>query len=228
MGKKKSSPATDGNGQAGATEVKQEKKGRYWGAVGYLDSLPPDWKDIIIKNGIKAAVSPLHDSDTYEDGENKGLPKKPHYHILFAWDSPTTYNNVRRFVQEELHCPIPQAISSPKGMYRYFIHQDHPDKFQYNEKDIVNLNGFNILDFAPVMRGESIAITKQVIYFIVENGVLNYDDLVLAFADGTDNENVFEYICGHTLFFREFLKSRWRKAEGVTPRFDPATGEVLE
>jgi hypothetical protein len=221
-------------------DEKQDKKGRYWGAVGYLDSLPPDWRDIIIKAGIKAAVSPLHDKDTYEDGENKGLPKKPHYHILLAWSTgSTTYENVRRFVQDELHSPIPQKIQSPQGMYRYFTHKDHPDKHQYSEKDIENLNGFNILDFVPIMRGESIAITKQVIRYIRDNDVTQYDDLVESFMEETDKENVFEYICGHTLFFRTFLQSRaykkgvgaaWsepRSGERIPPNIDPETGEVL-
>jgi hypothetical protein len=232
MGTKKSSDKI----KETTNEDKQEKKARYWGAVGYLDSLPENWRDIIIKNGIKAAVSPLHDKDTYEDGEHVGQPKKPHYHILFAWGNVTTYNNVRRFVQDELHCPIPQSIQSPQGMYRYFTHKDHPDKHQYAEKDIENLNGFNILDFVPVMRGESIALQRKIMKYIEDKDICEYFDLVQAFMYGTDNDVMFEYACGHTLLFSKYLDSRRSKKQNGDgnmrgPRsgehVDPETGEVL-
>ena len=114
-------------------------KSRYWAFVLYPESAPADWIDQLILTGLRFAVSPLHDKDL----DPTGNPKKAHYHVMLCWDGPTTFNSAKRFT-DSLFQPIPIPLVSPNGYYRYFIHKDNPDKYQYDEKDIKSYNGFDI------------------------------------------------------------------------------------
>ena len=121
--------------------IKQEIKKRNWGCVIYPESAPEDWQQILQLKGVPFAVSPLHDKDI-DDEVSKKL-KKPHYHVILSYGSPTTFNNVRTLL-EELHQPIPIPLESVGGYYRYFTHKDNPDKYQYNSNDIKIFNGFDV------------------------------------------------------------------------------------
>ncbi len=107
-------------------------KKRNWSFLIYLDSAPTDWLERLKLSGLMFAVSPYHDKDFNADGSYK----KPHHHIIIVFSGPTTYKNVCSFI-EQFKSPIPLALESVKGMYRYFTHLDNPEKFQYDSKDII-------------------------------------------------------------------------------------------
>ena len=117
-------------------------KQRYWAFILYLDSAPNNWRDILQNTGLVFAISPYHDKDINPTGE----VKKPHYHIIVAFEGPTTYKNVKR-ITDSVNATIPQPLSAIKGYYRYFTHKDNPEKYQYDDKDITTINGFNIDDY---------------------------------------------------------------------------------
>ena len=111
----------------------------------YPESLPDNWQDILIESGVPFAISPLHDRDMNPDNTEK----KPHYHIILNYDNTTTYNNVVRFL-EPFNCPIPQPLESIRGYYRYLTHKDNPEKFQYDEAEIICFNGFDSSNFTEL------------------------------------------------------------------------------
>ena len=104
---------------------------KYDGSDGY-GSVPDDWKQKLNLSGLQYAISPLHDKDELED--KSGKTKKPHYHVIICYGSPTTYNNVKNLT-DSLNSPIPQALEQVRGYYRYFTHKDNADKYQYDEKE---------------------------------------------------------------------------------------------
>ena len=69
-------------------KVNQEKsvKKRNWAFVLYPESAPKDWREQLARSGVACAISPLHDRDINPTGE----PKKPHYHVILVYGSPTT------------------------------------------------------------------------------------------------------------------------------------------
>ena len=83
------------------------QKGRIWACVGYPESLPVDWLEQLQNTGLQIAISPLHDKDINPDGEEK----KPHYHIIFNYDGPTTYNNVKTLC-DKLNMTFPIKLES--------------------------------------------------------------------------------------------------------------------
>lgn len=183
----------------------QNKKGgnkkRNWAFVIYPESLPEDWLDILKMSGLPIAISPLHDKDTNADG----TPKKPHYHCIAVYGSPTTFNNVKTLT-DKLNAPIPIPLDQVRGMYRYLTHKDNPEKFQYDEKDIQCLNGFSILDFCELTKNEVNKIKRSLLAIIREHNFTEYRDFV-DYVDLNLSDNEFDVATNHTFFFDKYLTS---------------------
>lgn len=189
-------------------------KKRNWTMVVWPDSAPNNWRDQLLKTGLKCAISPLHDKDIYDDGEHKGLPKKPHYHVILCYDGPQTYNAVKTLT-ERLRQPVPQPLEAIRGMYRYFTHEDHPDKAQYSKSDIVTLNGFNIRDYVELTKTEVDRILGQIQDFIRDNGIMEYSDLLDDLRDAGESMQDWHSIAmSHTMMLTSYLRSRREKQRG--------------
>lgn len=110
--------------------------------------LYPDCSTYAVDKVIKAlaeehltfALSPIHDRDVEDDGRLK----KAHFHLLLAYSSATTLNNIRGWFkacgmpESELHSV--RVCASGVGYYRYLTHKDNPEKAQYDDNDISVFN----------------------------------------------------------------------------------------
>ena len=203
--------------------IKKIIKKRAWAFVLYLESAPSDWMDKLKQSGLKVAISPYHDKDINPDG----TPKKPHYHIILVYDGPTTYNNVKSFT-DSLNQPIPQALEQVRGYYRYFSHKDNPDKYQYDETEIVTLGGFNISDFVEMTKSEALIIKRELLHLIEDEDFIEYSDFLI-FVERNGTEEQFDIATSNTILFNNYLKSRRHRLRGTntTIKVDPDTGEVL-
>lgn len=179
----------------------EKVKKRNWAFVIYPESLPEDWLDILRTSGLPIAISPLHDKDKNPDGTEK----KPHYHCIAVYGSPTTFNNVKTLT-DKLNAPIPIPLDQVRGMYRYLTHKDNPEKFQYDEKDIQNLNGFSILDFCELTKNEVNKIKRALLAVIREHQFTEYRAF-MDFVDSNLSDNEFDVASNHTFFFDKYLTS---------------------
>ena len=180
-------------------------KKREWAFVVYPDSLPDDWLDILKLSGLQIAISPYHDKDFNPDGS----PKKPHYHVIIVYNGPTTYKNVSRFTSK-LNGTIPIELEAVKGMYRYFTHLDNPEKYQYNDSDIIHLNGFDLSSLVPLTSSEIEHIKDHVISFIEDNDIYEYYDLI-KILKAFDLSHELHIAKNHTIFFNTYLTSKRNK-----------------
>lgn len=184
-------------------------KKRYWGAVVYPDSLPDNWLELLQLTGLPIAISPLHDLDVNSDGEIK----KPHHHIILCFNGPTAIGPVKR-ITDSLNAPIPIPLESVKGAYRYFTHMDNPEKFQYQLKDIVHLNGFDPLDFIGFTSSEVESLKKDLFCIIRDYHIYEYCELIdlLAFQKVDIDEkklaDLFYCATSNTILFNNYLKSK--------------------
>lgn len=114
-------------------------KSKYFCALLYPESTTYDTEKVIkslAMEHLTFAVSPIHDKDVEEDGSKK----KAHYHLLLAYSSATTLNNIRGwfnvcgFPESDLHSV--RVCASGVGYYRYLTHRDNPEKAQYDANDI--------------------------------------------------------------------------------------------
>lgn len=188
------------------SEKKSIKK-RNWAFVVYPDSLPDNWKEILMQTGLPVAISPLHDKDLNADN----TPKKPHYHVIAVFSGPTTFNAVKA-ITDALNAPIPQPLESVKGYFRYLTHKDNPEKAQYSDSDIEYLNGFCIGDFVELSKSEVLAIIKRIQAYIREGDILEYSDLLDMLVD-SDMSDEFDVASSHTFLFNSYITSRRNKAE---------------
>lgn len=185
------------------TEKKSRNiKKRNWAFVLYPESAPEDWRERLQQTGLPCVVSPLHDKDI----DPTGQPKKPHYHIILVYSGPTAYSVVSALTSS-LNQPIPQALESVKGYYRYLTHKDNPDKAQYLEQDITTINGFDISDFAELTRSEVNEIIRKTQKLCRDMDIVEYSDLLDYLLD---NEYLAEHdiVSSHTLLFNSYLRSR--------------------
>ena len=190
------------------------KKGRIWACVGYPESLPIDWLDKLRETGLQVAISPLHDKDIDPTGE----VKKPHYHIIFNFDGPTTFNNVNRLCSS-LNMTIPIKLESLRGMYRYHLHLDNPEKYQYDDRDRILLNGFDVTQVNELTRTEIDKLKKEIQQFIVDNNIYEYSDLLIILSNN-DLTQMWSVAANHTIFFNSFITSRRHKLK------DDEIGEI--
>lgn len=176
-------------------------KKRNWAFILYPESAPSNWMEILQQTGLLVSISPLHDKDL---DPNKEV-KKPHYHIILCYSGPTSYNVVKK-ITDSLNAPIPISLEAVRGYYRYFIHKDNPDKYQYNENEIINLNGFNIKDFVELTSSEVNVIKKELQIIIRQNHIFEYSDL-LNFLLDNNFDNFWDVASKHTYFFNTYITS---------------------
>lgn len=181
-------------------------KKRHWAFVLYPESAPSDWREQLQSTGLPYAVSPLHDKDLDPTGE----PKKAHYHIILCFSGPTTFNSVKA-ITDGLQQPIPQPLELVRGYYRYLIHEDNPDKYQYNKSDIFTCNGFDISDFVELTKSEVAKIIKEIQKAILAADIREYCDLLDFLLDY--NNTWYDVAVNHTITLNAYLKSRRYKLE---------------
>lgn len=142
-------------------------KSKYFCCILYPDSTTYDVDKIIkslAEEHLTFAVSPIHDRDIEDDGSLK----KGHYHLLFAYSSATTLNNIRCWLsvcgmpESELHSV--RVCASGVGYFRYLTHKDNPEKVQYDDKDIRVFNDSDEL-FKKFSKSASVKIDELVRIF---------------------------------------------------------------
>lgn len=175
-------------------------KKRNWAFVLYPESAPQDWIEILKLKGISFAVSPLHDKDTNPTGE----AKKPHYHIIMCFGSPTTFNNVKA-ITDELEQPMPIPLETVRGYYRYFTHADNPEKYQYNANEIQTFNAFDVTEV--LNNFEVFQCLKTIQALIQENSIVEYADL-MDYLLMNDFHELWNVASSHTLFLNTYITSR--------------------
>ncbi len=181
------------------------KKGRIWACVGYPESLPIDWLDQLQLTGLQVAISPLHDKDLDPTGESK----KPHYHIIINYDGPTTLNHVKELCYS-LNMTIPIKLESLRGMYRYHIHIDNPDKYQYDDRDRILLNGFDPKQAEQLTIVETDKLQNELLEFIDNNDIIEYYDLLHLLRTSESSQLLF-VAKNNTLLLNSYIKSRRHK-----------------
>lgn len=184
--------------------AKQVKK-RNWAFLLYPESAPENWQEVLQLSGLPFSVSPLHDKDLNPTGDCK----KSHYHIILVFPGPTTFNVVKS-ICDNLNQPIPQAIESIRGYYRYFTHKDNPEKHQYDDNDIISFNGFDISDYVELTKSEVDKFIISIQLLIRELDIIEYSDLMDYLLDN-DCKDLYSVASSHTYFFDKYICSRRNK-----------------
>ena len=179
-------------------------KKRNWATIIYPENYDyPTWIESLKLRGISCAISPLHDKDVNLSGEIK----KAHFHIIMTFGNPTTYNNVKQ-ICDDIGATMPIPLDSVVGYYRYLTHKDNPEKAQYDETEIILINGFD-----PVELMTETDITnrlKQIITTIKLNSICEFEDLV-DYLISHDMHDCLVALEKHPYFIHLYINSKRHK-----------------
>ena len=196
------------------------QRARNWSFVVYPDSAPENWQEILANLHVPVGISPIHDKDVNADGS----PKKPHYHIALAFKSMKSYSQILEISTSLNATKKVEVIRDMKGMVRYFIHRDNPEKCQdYKASDIVTLGGFDAQEYLKPTASEGLVLQREMLDFCINYGVVEFSDLV-SYAL-REREDWMQELNRSSFLIKEFVKScRFSKRRPV----NPVTGEVYE
>lgn len=118
-------------------DAKRAGRTRHFATVVYPESAPADWKETLNQYHVATLISPLHDKDINPSGE----PKKPHYHVMVMFESPTDFDSKVKPIFDAIGGVGREIINSSRGYARYLCHLDNPEKAQYEPSEVCCMGG---------------------------------------------------------------------------------------
>lgn len=193
---------------------------RCWTFILYPESAPKDWRGVLDEQHIQWVESPLHNKDINPDG----TPKKPHWHILLMFESVKDYGQVKE-ITDSLTATVPQKCNGAKGLVRYMVHMDNPEKFQYNVSDIIGHGGADVSELLKPSSAERYAMIREMISFVREHNIVEFQDL-MDYAASQRFEDWFPALCDSCSYVMScYIKSCRNRSQRS---FDYSTGEVVK
>ena len=183
-------------------------KSRYWTILVYPESAPEDWEDILA--GLTYCYK-LHDHDVVK---STGELKKAHFHVVLAFDGPTTYNVVKELT-DSLKSPIPKAVRSLRGMIRYLIHADNKNKYQYKREDIVSVGMDQEIEqaFTPKKTDDEkkmdrVSTWTRVMNIVNDQHLTSWGQLD-AVLKTLNDPDLIDYAANHAYLVTQHLNENW-------------------
>lgn len=83
-----------------------------------------------------------HDQDTKLDENGDLVTKEPHFHVILTFEREQSFQQVRTIFESDQNC-LAQPVKNIIGCYRYLLHEDDTNKFQYaKDKRITDNNQY--------------------------------------------------------------------------------------
>jgi len=187
------------------TTQKKDDRTRNWTIVVYPESAPENWIEILQSEQVPFAVSPLHDKDVNVDGEIK----KPHWHVMLMYSGKKSFTQIKE-IADKLNAPKPEKVNNAKGMARYFVHLDNPEKYQYSKDDIRVYGGADIkqhLTSVSEQKNERYNGIAEMCDFVDGQKIIEFADL-MAYAR-VHRFDWFELLCDNSAYvIGAYIKSR--------------------
>lgn len=189
---------------------KDDNRSRSWTCIVYPgDSLPENWKEILGDLMIPWAISPLHDEDLNPYGEKK----KVHRHLLLSFYTLKSYSQIEE-ITKLLGAPSPQACRDTRGLVRYFLHMDHPEKAQYKRENIEFGGGFDLENALKASVTEEKEVLNKLCAFIREHLIMDFCDLDEYVR--TQRQEWCFILEKKTYYLNTLIKSQWLKYRNKT------------
>ena len=199
------------------------QQGLWWSFIAYPESVPENWLERLQATHMQIAISPLHDKDTWshdspeminaETGEiiekgaryKMGDRKKAHWHGIVKTDKKCSWREMNALLQNILHCPYIQKCRSLQKAYEYFLHRNHPDRYQgYFKDEIIRMNGFVI----EPTKFEQGTMYDEIVTTIIENCYTTWTEV---FKHWHGQPEYVLLLSSRPAVVTEVLKDNWRK-----------------
>lgn len=199
------------------TSGNKETRTKTWTIVLYPESCPNNWRELLDNYHIEWVESPLHENDNNPTGELK----KAHWHILLAFGTLKSYEQVKE-ITDSLNGPIPQKCHNAKALVRYMAHLDNPDKTQYKITDIVAHGGVDLAELLKPSSSERYTIISDMLLYIRTNKIVEFQD-IMDYAIENEFERWFPLLCDNSAYIvGQYIRSQRHRYQNV----DLETGEI--
>lgn len=207
-----------------AGDQRLRTSGCWWMAIVYPDSAPDHWIEKLRTTGARIAISPLHDRDRWDHdspemvvestGEiiqkgaryHAGDRKKAHWHIIVVFDKTASFQDANALIRSCTNGPYIQKCRSLRLSYEYFLHMNHPEKYQgYDKSEIQTYNDFHL----EPTKYETAQMQCEMMRMIESHDITEVRDFVKLIQDQPEYMTVF---CGKPGAFTSFISSRWQAA----------------
>ena len=155
---------------------KEVKRSQHWSIVFYPESAPSDYLDRLQKSIVPWALSPLHQPDADIS--------KPHFHIVFKYSSLKSLEQV----QSDFGWLRPKSdgstdiyvmrVESIKGMIRYLIHADQPNKQQFSSPSDIVAHALDIDPYFSNSSDDSLRLVAEMCSYIRDFHVISFSKFV--------------------------------------------------
>lgn len=187
----------------------RDNQSLFWEGLFYPESCKIDPWEYLANLKTKVVCSPLHDKDTKKDG----TLKKPHYHLLFAFDKMKGANQVRKICKDLGYDGAIEKPLFPSIAFQYLTHENktarEEGKYLYDKNDLKYFNCY-AEDFYG--KDETCdAETNMQIWieeYIDGNALTEYCDVSKILRRDCELRAEYKYFTKHTQHFREYIKSR--------------------
>lgn len=175
------------------------------------------WLKKLIDTHLRFCLSPYHDKDKWSEIDLQKHPdradkikigelKTAHYHVMIHCDDNTTFKTMKDLT-EALGLPIPFKVMAPDGLYRYFCHQDNPEKHQYDLNDIVHYNGSDPSDYLmELSKFRKNQILDEVIAFIRGKRYIRFAEIIFGVKEHFADPNYEYLVKNNVTLMKEILK----------------------
>ena len=191
----------------------------------YADSAPEDWKQRLIDMHIPYMYI-YHDRDINPGGE----PKKPHYHIVLAFDGKKSEEQLDTIVNHIGGANGAwEVVGNLRTIARYLRHLDNPEKAPYESSEVVTCS----IDYDSLigMAQDKYRAVYEMIDFCEDNNIISFYKLLL--YSRNNRYDWFKALCDNcAVIVKEFLKSKqWTqdREQAIKERVvvDTETGEII-
>lgn len=177
----------------------KDERTRNWTFVVYPDSAPQNWREIIDEDHIQWIESPLHDQDKDANDEMK----KAHWHVLLMYGGLKSYKQIEELTQR-INATIPQKCASTKGLVRYMVHMDNPEKFQYSRSEIIGHGGADVAEYLKATGASRYLLIREMMDYVKENHVTEMNELIY-YAMAERFDDWFPLLCDNSAYIMNAL-----------------------
>lgn len=187
-------------------DKKRAGRTRNYTAILYPDSLPKNFKQLIIGTRVRVFFSPVHKPEADE--------KKEHIHVLPVFGNPQTPQQAFDFFADLFGksetgsingVARPEKVTDMCSMLRYFAHMDNPEKIQYSVDEIECYNGADLNKYLEYTESERLKMMMEVHALIRSKDIREYSQLV----DFLERDpRLLALVCTrNTVHFRAYITS---------------------
>lgn len=181
----------------------ERRRTNVFATIVYPESAPADWIQIIKDTHVPTLISPLHDKDVLPDGSQK----KAHYHVMQIYDGNKNFETQIKPIFDRFGGVGREEILSQRGYARYMCHMDNPEKYQYQQEEVQELNGacYSAIVTLPT---DELGALEDMLDFIEDNDIYSFRKF-LVWCKGNNKEWFRLLANSKTYIIKEYLKSRY-------------------